>query len=335
MKNNLPTSITSQTTLPVIAAPMFLVSGVDLVLAACKSGVIGSYPVLNERTSEGAEEWMKQITSGLNAAREADPHARIAPWSVNLITHRTNPRLQADLDLVVKYKCPLVITSLGSPSPAVEAVHSYGGLVVSDVITPAFAKKAAQTGIDGLVLVCAGAGGHAGMLSPFAFIQAVREFWDGMLIYSGAISNGRQVRTAQIMGADLVYMGTSFIATTESMADAEFKQMLIDSTLEDLVYTNAFSGAWANMLKPSIVNAGLDPDKLIPKDKIDLRSLQQEKSQEEKKAWKEIWSAGQGVGAIKDIPGVAGLIARLRSEYAATVAEELRGDAWTKVNYEG
>ena len=304
MKNNLPTSITSQTTLPVIAAPMFLVSGVDLVLAACKSGVIGSYPVLNERTSEGAEEWMKQITSGLNAAREADPHARIAPWSVNLITHRTNPRLQADLDLVVKYKCPLVITSLGSPSPAVEAVHSYGGLVVSDVITPAFAKKAAQTGIDGLVLVCAGAGGHAGTLSPFAFIQAVREFWDGMLIYSGAISNGRQVRTAQIMGADLVY-------------------------------TNAFSGAWANMLKPSIVNAGLDPDKLIPKDKIDLRSLQQEKSQEEKKAWKEIWSAGQGVGAIKDIPGVAGLIARLRSEYAATVAEELRGDAWTKVNYEG
>ena len=331
MSKKLPISITEHTTLPLIAAPMFLVSGVDLVTAACKSGVIGSYPVLNARTSEGAEEWMQQITLGLEAAKNSDPNARIAPWSVNLITHRTNPRLQADLDLVVKYQCPLVITSLGSPGPAVEAVHSYGGLVVSDVITPGFAKKAALTGVDGLVLVCAGAGGHAGTLSPFAFIQAVREFWDGMLIYSGAISNGRQIRAAQIMGADLVYMGTSFIATTESMAEAEFKQMLIDSTLEDLVYTNAFSGAYANMLKPSIVAAGLDPDKLIPKDKIDLRSLQTEEKKEQTKAWKEIWSAGQGVGAIKDVPSVAELIARLRREYAATVAEELRGDVWTKL----
>ena len=293
MKNNLPTSITSQTTLPVIAAPMFLVSGVDLVLAACQSGVIGSYPVLNERTSEGAEEWMKQITSGLSAAREADPDARIAPWSVNLITHRTNPRLQADLDLVVKYKCPLVITSLGSPGPAVEAVHSYGGLVVSDVITPAFAKKAVQTGIDGLVLVCAGAGGHAGTLSPFAFIQAVREFWDGMLIYSGAISNGRQVRAAQIMGADLVYMGTSFIATTESMADAEFKQMLIDSTLEDLVYTNAFSGAWANMLKPSIINEDLILINWFRKIKLICAACSRKKVRKRKKPGKKSGQRGR------------------------------------------
>lgn len=327
MTQRIPSSITEHTTLPVIAAPMFLVSGVELVTAACKAGVIGTFPVLNARTSEALDDWMRQITGELATAQTADPSARIAPWGINLITHRTNHRLQPDLDLTVKYKTPLVITSLGSPAPAVEAVHSYGGLVFSDVINVSFAKKAAQAGIDGLVLVCAGAGGHAGTLSPFAFLKAVREFFDGIIVLAGAMSSGRDIRAAQVLGADLVYFGTSFIATSESLADKAYQQMLVDATMDDLIYTNAFSGAYANMLKPSIVAAGIDPEALKPKDTLDFSHL----VSGETKAWKHIWSAGQGVNFVRQVEPVADLVARLRCEYAAVVAEEQRGDAWTKL----
>ncbi|MFN7929845.1 MAG: nitronate monooxygenase [Blastocatellia bacterium] len=325
MTHNLPASITAHTTLPVIAAPMFLVSGIELVTAACKAGVIGTFPVLNARTSEALDDWMQRITTDLGDAQKADPAARIAPWGINLVTHRTNTRLQADLDLTVKYRTPLVITSLGSPAPAVEAVHSYGGLVFSDVINVSFAKKAAQTGIDGLVLVCAGAGGHAGTLSPFAFLKAVREFFDGIIVLAGALSSGRDIRAAQVLGADLVYFGTSFIATTESLAPPDYQQMLVDATMDDLIYTNAFSGAYANMLKPSIVAAGIDPATLQPKDNVDFSHL----VSGETKAWKHIWSAGQGVSFVRQVQPTAELVAQLRREYAEVVAEERRGDAWT------
>ncbi len=333
MTNRLPTSITEHTVLPLIAAPMFLVSGVELVTAACKSGVIGTFPVLNARTSEALDDWMQRITGELAAAKEANPTARIAPWGINLVTHRTNPRLQSDIELTVKYQTPLVITSLGSPAPAVEAVHSYGGLVFSDVINVSFAKKAAQAGVDGLVLVCAGAGGHAGTLSPFAFLKAVREFFDGIIVLAGAMSSGRDIRAAQVMGADLIYFGTSFIATTESMATQDYQQMLVAATMDDLIYTNAFSGAYANMLKPSIIAAGLDPDSLQPKESVDFSHL----VSGETKAWKHIWSAGQGVSFVRAIQPTAELVAQLRREYSAVVAEEMRGDAWTNyksVQYE-
>jgi nitronate monooxygenase len=270
---------------------------------------------------------MRRITNELASAQEAYPTARIAPWGINLITHRTNHRLQPDLDLTVKYKTPLVITSLGSPAPAVEAVHSYGGLVFSDVINVSFAKKAAQAGIDGLVLVCAGAGGHAGTLSPFAFLKAVREFFDGIIVLAGAMSSGRDIRAAQIMGADLIYFGTSFIATAESLASQDYQQMLVNATMDDLIYTNAFSGAWANMLKPSIVAAGIDPASLKPKDQVDFSHL----VSGETKAWKHIWSAGQGVSFVRRIQPVADLVAQLRCEYAEVVLEERRGDTWTNL----
>lgn len=327
MTQRLPSSITEHTILPIIAAPMFLVSGVELVTASCKAGVIGTFPVLNARTSEALDDWMQRITADLAAAQEADPLARIAPWGINLVTHRTNHRLQPDLDLTVKHRTPLVITSLGSPAPAVEAVHSYGGLVFSDVINVSFAKKAAQAGIDGLVLVCAGAGGHAGTLSPFAFLKAVREFFDGIIVLAGAMSSGRDIRAAQLLGADLIYFGTSFIATTESLAPVDYQQMLVDATMDDLIYTNAFSGAYANMLKPSIVAAGIDPAALQPKDNVDFSHL----VSGETKAWKHIWSAGQGVSFVREVQPTAELVAQLRREYAEAVVEERQGDAWTRL----
>lgn len=327
MTQRLPSSITEHTILPIIAAPMFLVSGVELVTASCKAGVIGTFPVLNARTSEALDDWMQRLTADLAAAQEANPSARIAPWGINLVTHRTNHRLQPDLDLTVKHRTPLVITSLGSPAPAVEAVHSYGGLVFSDVINVSFAKKAAQAGIDGLVLVCAGAGGHAGTLSPFAFLKAVREFFDGIIVLAGAMSSGRDIRAAQMLGADLIYFGTSFIATTESLAPVDYQQMLVEATMDDLIYTNAFSGAYANMLKPSIVAAGIDPAALQPKDNVDFSHL----VSGETKAWKHIWSAGQGVSFVREVQPTAELVAQLRREYAEAVVEERQGDAWTRL----
>jgi nitronate monooxygenase len=324
MSSRLPPFITEQTTLPVIAAPMFLVSGPGLVLAACRAGVIGSFPAPNARTSEILDDWMGQISAGVASARAAEPGRRIAPWAANIVVHRTYSRMQADLDLVVKHRAPIVITALGSPAAVVEAVHSYGGLVLADVNSLIYAAKAAKAGVDGLILVCAGAGGHTGMLTGFAFIDAVRAFWDGIVVLAGGVASGRAIRAAQTLGADLAYIGTRFIATHESLASDDYRQMLVESTAEDLICTNAFTGVYANMLRPSIRRAGLDPDSLKPKDQIDFGD-----PQSKTKPWKDIWAAGQGLGAIRQIQPVAELVAELRREYIQAVAEERRGDTWT------
>jgi nitronate monooxygenase len=271
MPKSLPKALLNQTMLPLIAAPMFLVSGPELVLANCLAGVIGAFPAPNARTIEQLDDWLYQINAELTAARMAKPGQRIAPWAANIVTHRTYKRMQVELDLIVKHRAPIVITALGSPTPVVEAVHSYGGLVFADVNSVAYAKKSAQADVDGLVLVCNGAGGHTGSLSPFIFIEAVRSFWDGPIILAGGIANGRSIRAAEVLGADLAYMGTRFIATNESLASEAYQQMLVEATLEDIICTDSFTGANANMLRPSILLAGLDPEQLTPisRDPID------------------------------------------------------------------
>lgn len=303
--------IKNQMELPVIAAPMFLVSGPDLVIESCKAGIIGSFPLWNARTTDILDDWMKRITEELQRFGQDEPGRRVAPWAVNLIVHRTNKRFQEDFDLIKKYKPPIVITSLGNPEAVVSIVHEYGGLVFSDVSQLAHARKAIQTGIDGLILVCSGAGGHAGTINPFAFLGAVREIWDGITILAGCITNGREVLAAQALGADFAYMGTRFIAASESLASVEYRNMLIESTLEDLIYTDAFSGVKANYLVPSIRKAGLDPDQLEKKASVDFSQL----GGHEVKAWRDIWSAGQGVGSIKQIQSVAEMVAELKKEY--------------------
>jgi nitronate monooxygenase len=311
MLHKLPLSISSQLELPVITAPMFLVSSTDLVIEACKSGVIGSFPLANARTLEDLDVWMQRITIDLSKARTLEPKRRIAPWAVNLVVHRTNKRYEEDLKFIKRYQPPIVITSLGDPGRVVDIVHEYGGVVFSDVVNLVHARKAAQKGIDGLILVCNGAGGHAGTLNPFAFIGAVKEFWDGLIILSGGISSGRDIFAAQIMGADLVYMGTRFIATNESLAGTEYEEMLIRATLEDLIYTDAFSGISANYLVPSIRRAGLDPDQLQKKENFNWS----ESKKNGTKPWKDIWSAGQGVGAIQKVERAADIVKELKKEY--------------------
>jgi|SRR5579859_231260 len=317
MSRNLPESLTSQMVLPVIAAPMFLVSGPELVLAACKAGVIGSFPAPNARTVVMLDEWLRRINDELEIARQEEPRRRIAPWAANIIVHRSYKRMQADLELVVRHRAPLVITALGSPAPVVDAVHSYGGLVFADVNSVSFARKAVGAGVDGLILVSAGAGGHTGPISGFAFLDAVRAFWDGPVVLAGGIANGRAIRAAEVLGADLVYMGTRFIATCESLVSDEYRQMLIEATVEDILPTASFTGVTANMLKPSIRRAGLDPDHLKPRDAIDF-----DDPLSQMKPWKDIWSAGQAVGAIQKIQPVVELVADLRLEYAQVVDEE-------------
>jgi nitronate monooxygenase len=306
----IPAHLQRNLKLPVITAPMFLVSGPDLVIAACKSGVIGTLPALNARTLEQVEQWYQHITTTLDPARDA-------AWGVNLIVHKTNQqRLQADLDLLVKYKCPLIITSIGNPAPIVEAARTYGGAVFHDVTEVRWAKKAIQGGVDGLILVCGGAGGHAGVMNPFALLPQVREFWNGTIALAGAISDGRAVRAAQVLGADFAYVGTRFIATKESMARPDYKDMIVAADATDIVYTPAFSGIPANMLAPSIAAAGLDPKNLPEKKEINLGA----ELNAEHKAWRDIWSAGQGVGSIHDNPGIADLVARMQREYDAAKA---------------
>ena len=320
-RSRLPAALLERLSLPVIAAPMFLVSGPALVEAACRSGIIGALPAANARTSEILDEWLGGLTAALARANEP----RIGPWAVNLVAHRSNARLQADLALCVRHRAPIVITALGGPQAIVEAVHGYGGLVFADVNTPEFAAKAASWGVDGLVLVCAGAGGHTGQIAAPAFVASVREFFDGILVVAGAMSDGAAVRSAQILGADLVHMGTRFIATDESMAVPDFKQMLVDSSSRDIVCTNAITGAWANKLRPSLVRAGLDPDNLTPrKSGFDLSG-----GEEQTKAWKDLWSAGQGVGQIKAIEPVRRVVERLQTEYAQALDAEL-ADPWMR-----
>ncbi|MGE7368294.1 NAD(P)H-dependent flavin oxidoreductase [Neorhizobium sp. NPDC001467] len=292
--------------LPAIAAPMFLASGPDLVVETCRSGLVGTFPALNQRTTEGFGDWLNEIRARLATAETA------APYGVNLIVHRSNPRLEADLHKIVEHKVPLIITSLGAVPDVVQAVHSYGGLVFHDVISRRHAEKAAQAGVDGIIAVGAGAGGHAGTLSPFALIPEIRSFFDGTLLLSGAMSNGAQIAAARLMGADMAYLGTRFLATKEAMISDEQKRMTVDATAADIIYTPAISGVAANFLRPSLLAAGLDPDNLVGHGAMDLGS--------EAKAWKSVWSAGQGVASLKDVPSAADLCERLIQEYAAAMA---------------
>ncbi|ULT59835.1 nitronate monooxygenase [Neobacillus drentensis] len=291
---------------------MFLVSGTELVKACCLNGVIGSFPAPNARPLEVLDQWMGQLNEELEEARAVDPNRKIAPWAMNMVVHSSYSRLQDELNLIKKHQPQLVITSLGSPKHVVEIVHEYGGLVFSDVSDLKFAKKAAEAGVDGLILVASGAGGHAGQINSFAFVDMVRSFWDGIIVLAGSISTGKGILAAQAAGADLAYMGTRFIVASESMANDEYREMLVEATQEDLILTDAFSGVKANMLIPSIKKAGLDPDHLVKKDQVNFDDMQKETNA---KAWKDIWSAGHGVGAIDRIESAADIINRLEVEY--------------------
>ncbi|WP_066062693.1 NAD(P)H-dependent flavin oxidoreductase [Neobacillus soli] len=312
MRKSIPESWWAQLKLPVISAPMFLVSGPELVKNCCLNGVIGSFPAPNARLIEVLDHWMSQLNEELEHARVNDPNSKIAPWALNMVVHSSYSRLQDELSLIKKHQPQLVITSLGSPKLVVDIVHEYGGLVFSDVSDLKFAKKAAEAGVDGLILVASGAGGHAGQINSFAFVDMVRTFWDGIIVLAGSISTGKGVLAAQAAGADLAYMGTRFIVATESMANDEYREMLVEATQEDILLTDAFSGVSANMLKPSIKKAGLDPDQLVKKSKVDFDDMQKETNA---KAWRDIWSAGHGVGSIDKIESTAAIVARLEVEY--------------------
>jgi nitronate monooxygenase len=303
-------AVTRGMRIPLIAAPMFLVSGPELVLAACRAGIAGSFPAPNARTIETLDDWLRQIVEGHAEASAAAP-GEVGPWALNLVTHSSYDRLPAELELVDRYRPPLVITALGSPAAAVKHVHAYGGTVFADVSSLAFARKAAAAGVDGLVLVAAGAGGHTGKVSPFAFVEAVREFYDGIVVLGGSIGHGGAVRAAELLGADLAYAGTPFIVAEESLAAADYRAMVVRASFEDLVLTKTFTGADAWYLRESIVTAGLDPDALVGKDKMDWSN-----SQGQLKAWKNIWSAGQGVDHIHAVEPTAAIVDRYVAEYA-------------------
>lgn len=315
---SLPESLKKSLRLPIIGAPMFIVSGPELVIAQCKAGVIGSFPALNARPQEMLDEWLTRIRRELDDARAADPDAPVAPYAVNQIVHASNTRLMQDMETCVKHKVPIVITSLRPPAQVVEAVHSYGGLVFHDVINVRHAKKAIEQGVDGIITVCAGAGGHAGTTSPFALVKEVREVFDGTIILSGSMSRGNDALAAQAIGADLAYIGTRFIATEEANAPPAYKQMIVDSSSSDIVYTSLFTGVHGSYLRGSIENAGLDPDNLPEGDKsaMDFGSG----GASEAKAWRDIWGAGQGVGTVHDIPSVAALVGQMETDYRSALA---------------
>lgn len=296
--------------LPVILAPMFLISNPKMVLEACEAGIIGTFPALNARTTEDLDNWMTEITDGLEGLKKKN-NEEPAPWGVNFISHRSNKRFQEDLSLIEKHQPPLVITSLGDPEPVVQVVKKYGGVVLSDVIDIKFAKKAIEKGSDGLVLVAAGAGGHGGRLNPIAFMHEVRGFFDGPIALSGAMSQGEDILIAETLGADFAYMGTKYIVAKESTASADYQQMVMDSTIEDITYTPAFSGIHANYLTKSIINSGLDPAALPEKGKIDFSEL----GNPDVRAWRDIWGAGQGVGPIKTQQSVKEITRELEEQY--------------------
>ena len=300
--------------LPVIGAPMFIISNPRLVIAQCKNGVTGAFPALNARPQAVLGDWLFQITTELAAFGQANPGAEMAPFAVNQIIHASNDRLAADLDLCEKYKVPIVITSLSAPKDIVPRVHAWGGLVFHDVIGVRHAKKALEAGVDGLILVCAGAGGHAGTLSPFALIEEVRKFWQGPVALAGAIATGRGVLAARAMGADFAYVGTRFIATVEANADARYKETIVEANAVDIVYSDYFTGVPGNYLRQSVINAGLDPDRLPSRGKTAM-NFEAAKATETVKAWRDIWGAGQSVGAIGDVLPAADVIARMRAEY--------------------
>ena len=309
----IPEHIKNNLSIPVIGSPLFLVSGPELVIAQCKAGIIGSFPALNARPQHVLEEWIVRIKTELAEYQEQNPDKKVAPFAVNQICHGSNDRLMDDMATCVKHEVPIIITSLRPPAELVEAAHSYGGLVYHDVINVRHAKKAAEQGVDGLILVCAGAGGHAGALSPFALLREVKEWFDGTIILSGSIGDGYSVASSLALGADFAYMGTRFIATKEANADQGYKQMLIDSAADDIVYSSLFTGVSGNYLKPSIKNAGLDPDNLPDADKSTMNFGSGGNT--DAKAWKDIWGSGQGIGGIKDDPSVEDLVTRLIEEY--------------------
>ncbi len=313
----LPPMLRDRLALPVIGAPMFTVSAPDLVIAQCKAGIVGSFPALNARPPEMLDEWLTAIERELAAHDAMHPGRPSAPFAVNQIVHKSNVRLAHDLDVCVKHRVPVVITSLGAREEVNEAVHGYGGIVLHDVINNTFARKAIDKGADGLIAVAAGAGGHAGRISPLALIEEIRAWWDGPLVLSGAIATGRGVLAAQAMGADLAYIGSAFIATHESNAAPAYKQMIVDCGASDIVYTSFFSGVHGNYLRPSIARAGLDPNAL-PEAAPSKMSFADGSSKA--KAWRDIWGAGQGIGAIKSIVSTAELVERLKREYDAARA---------------
>jgi nitronate monooxygenase len=311
----IPEILQGRLRLPVVGAPMFIVSTPRLVLAQCKAGIVGSFPALNARPAAQLDDWLGEITGELAAYSRANPQLKVAPFAVNQIVHSSNDRLEHDVALCVKHRVPIVITSLRPPAEVVAAVHGYGGVVFHDVINLRHAEKAAAQGVDGIIAVCAGAGGHAGVLSPFALVKQIREIYPGTIILSGAMSTGADVLAAQALGADLAYLGTRFIATEEGNANAEYKQMLIDSRGEDIVYTSLFSGVAGNYLRGSVERAGLDPDKLPEADKTKMNFGTGGNTG--LKAWRDIWSAGQSVSGIHDIETVEALVGGMAGEYEA------------------
>ena len=308
----LPACLEGKLRVPIIGAPMFIVSGPELVIEQCKAGIVGSFPALNARPQEMLDEWLTRIREELDAHAEANPDESVAPYAVNQICHMSNERLMADMETCVKHEVPIIITSLRPPAEVVDAVHSYGGVVFHDVINLRHAQKAIEQGVDGIIAVCAGAGGHAGTTSPFALVKEIREIFDGTIILSGSMALGSDALAAQAMGADLAYIGTRFIATGEANAQPGYKEMIVDSKSADIVYTSLFTGIHGSYLKGSIANAGMDPDNLAEADKskMDFAS-----GSAKAKAWKDIWGAGQGVGSVHDIPSVRELVLRMEQEY--------------------
>ena len=323
----LPPVLRDRLRLPVIGSPLFIISNPDLVIAQCKAGIVGSFPALNARPASLLDEWLHRITEELAEWDRDHPETPSAPFAVNHIVHKTSDRLEHDLEASTKWKAPIVITSLGAREDLNQAVHSYGGVVLHDVINDRFARKAIEKGADGLIAVAAGAGGHAGVLSPFALIHALREWFDGPIALSGSIGNGHAVLAAQAMGADLAYIGSAFIATKEANADQAYKDMIVASSGEDIVYTNLFTGIHGNYLAPSIIAAGMDPNDLPVSDpsKMNFGSGGNQKA----KAWRDIWGCGQGIGAVKEIPTAGEMVARLSAEYEQAKAELAGKTAFT------
>lgn len=310
----LPASLKDSLSLPLVAAPMFLISGPELALACCKQGIVGSFPALNQRSSEGFEDWLIQMNEELDASRSTNPDVTTAPYAVNLIVHRTNPRWQADLELCVKHKVPIIITSLGAASQVVEAVHSYGGVVFHDVTNQKHARKAAEAGVDGIIAVAAGAGGHAGTINPFVLVHEIREVFDGTILLAGGLSHGEDLLAAQALGADLAYLGTRFINTFESQADEAYRNMIIEAVSGDIIHTPAVSGVPASFMRQSLEAAGFPMDKLNQAGEINYGE-KLKPIDDEAKAWKTVWSAGQGVSQIHDVLTVPDLVSRLADEY--------------------
>ncbi len=310
----LPAHLSRNLRLPLVAAPMFLISGPELALACCREGVIGSFPALNQRTSEGFEAWLVQMNTELARLRQDQPESPLAPYAVNLIVHRTNPRWQADLELCVKHEVPIVITSLGAASQVVDAVHGYGGLVFHDVTNQKHARKAAEAGVDGIIAVAAGAGGHAGTINPFVLVHEIREVFDGLILLAGGLSHGEDILAAEALGADLAYVGTRFINTEESQADDAYRNMIIEAVSADIIHTPAVSGIPASFMRQSLEAAGYPMDKLHQAGDIDYGE-KLKPVDDEAKAWKTVWSAGQGVSQIHDVLTVQALVQRLSDDY--------------------